>query len=71
MRGRPWEAGFESSLVSAQPHSWSGAPISVRPQKVASEPSSVLTCSSVEAWVTLNPRPWLTGLIRLEEMSPC
>lgn len=71
MWGRPWEAGFGSSLVSAQPHSWSGAPISVRPQKVASEPSSVLTCSSVEAWVTLNPRPWLTGLIRLEEMSPC
>ena len=33
------------------------------------EPSSVLSCSSVEAWVTLNPRPWLTGLIRLEEMS--
>lgn len=43
----------------------------MRPQKAASEPSSVLTCSLVEAWVTLNPRPWLTGLIRLEEMSPC
>ena len=56
MRGGPWEAGFGLSLVSVQPHSWSGAPISVRPQKAASEPSSVLTCSSVEA-CHLEPPP--------------